>query len=61
MRIVLIAGMMVNLLFLFPLFAIHLNIEHVLIALGQDRMISKQAAHYVVLVMPGLVVSVEVV
>ncbi|XP_064636838.1 multidrug and toxin extrusion protein 1-like [Lineus longissimus] len=47
-------GIYVISLYLFPCWAIHLNAETILVAVGQEREIAKIAAEYILYFMPGL-------
>ncbi|XP_064650008.1 multidrug and toxin extrusion protein 1-like [Lineus longissimus] len=52
--IYLIRGMMIILLFIFPCWAIHINAELILVAMGQDREIARIAGEYITWMMPAL-------
>jgi hypothetical protein len=48
---------MIILLCILPCWAIHLNTEHILVALGQDREIARISGRYALIFMPALPVS----
>jgi len=55
LTIVLQRSIIIFLMLMLPLIGLQLNMENILIHMGQDRLISKLTAEYIILFIPGLV------
>jgi len=54
MGVYLVKSFLVILLFVFPCWALHLNVERLLLSMGQDAIISRIAGDYLIAFMPGI-------